>query len=405
MQTEWNLSHLEKGGGFEEKRKEWKDATNIFVQKWKARKDYLEDPRVLKEALDDYEKWSGFYGPSTDEFSSSSASDETYYFWLKTQINQIDPELKAKFNKVDEFAKDLGNSISFFKINLSCISPERQKEFLNSIELYKYKHFLDRVFQKSKHILGEMGEKIMDLKDSSSYSYWEKMIFGFLSKEEREVTNEEGSIIKVTMEDLLGLLASKNKQIRDEAARAFNSILIKYKDVAEHELNAILENKKVDDKLRGFSRPDEERHLGDDIKTETVDSLIKAVTKRFSIAHRYYKLKAKLLGQDKLEYHERVVEYGKIDKNYSYEEAIKIIRRVFVGLDKEFEDIFNMFLEKGLVDVYPKKGKRGGAFCVHISKSQPTYIMLNHTQKLKDVTTFAHEVGHGINNELTRKQN
>ena len=58
MKTEWDLSHLEKGGSFEEKRKKWEEATEKFISKWKNRKDYLEDPKVLKEALDDYEKWS-----------------------------------------------------------------------------------------------------------------------------------------------------------------------------------------------------------------------------------------------------------------------------------------------------------------------------------------------------------
>jgi len=403
--TEWDLSHVEKGGNFEKKRKEWGRVAERFIQKWKNREDYLENPDVLREALDEYEKWSEFYGPSTDEFSASSSSDEMYYFWLKTQIDQINPELKAKFNKVDEFGKEIGNSISFFKIKLSKISPEKQQEFLNSPKLREYRHFLSRIFQKSKYILGEIGEKIMDLKTSSSYSYWEKMVSGFLSKEERDVLDEDGNLKKATLEDLLNLMRSQNKKVRDDAAEAFNDIMKKYEEVAEHEINAIMENRKTDDKLRGFGRADEGRHLSDDIKTETVDSLIKAVTNRFSIAQRYYKLKAKLLGQDKLKYHERTVEYGNIDKNYSYEDSVKIIQKVFNGLDREFADIFNMFLEKGLIDVYPKRGKRSGAFCVHISKSQPTYIMLNHTGKLKNVTTLAHEVGHGINNELTKKQN
>ncbi len=84
---------------------------------WKNRKDYLEKPEVLREALDDYERWSELYGPSSDEYSSPSSSDEDYYFWLKTQLDQNDSDLKAKFNKVEELAKEIGNSISFFKIN------------------------------------------------------------------------------------------------------------------------------------------------------------------------------------------------------------------------------------------------------------------------------------------------
>lgn len=404
LKTEWDLSHLEKGGSFEEKRKKWKEETSRFAAKWKKRKDYLENPKALKEALDEYERWSEFYGPSTDEFSASSSSDETYYFWLKTQADQSNPEFKAKFNKSDELAKELGNSISFFKISLSEIPKEKQGMFLDSPELKKYRHFLSRIFERAKYSLGEKGEEIMNLKDSTSYSYWKKMMSEFLSKEERVVIDEDGKKIKATEEKLFSLIKSKNKKVRDEAAKELNDIFEKHSDLAEAEMNAILENKKSDDKLRGFNRPDEERHISDDIKTETVDSLIDTVTKRFGISREYYKLKAKILKQKKLEYHERSVEYGEADKSYPYEEAVSIIRKVFGSLDKKFLEIFNSFLENGLIDVYPRKGKRDGAFCVHVSKSQPTYIMLNHTDKLNDVTVVAHECGHGINNELTKEK-
>lgn len=404
MRTEWDLSHLKSGKSFEEKREEWKGATERFSKKWKDRKDYLENQEILREALEDYEKWSKFYGASTDEFSSESSSDEEYYFWLQTSLDQSNPEFKAKFNKIKELGKDLGNKVSFFKINLSEIPKEKQSRFLADPALREYRHFLKRIFERSNHMLGQKGEEIMSLKAGPSHSYWEKMTGEFLSREERDVLDEKGNSIKATMEKIISLMQNKDKKIRDNAARVFNDILNKYKDIAEAEINAILENKKADDKIRGFHRPDKERHLDDDIKTETVDSLVETVTKRFYIAKNFYKLKAKLLKQDKLEYHERIVEYGDIDKHYSYEDAVKLIRKVFGELDIKFREVLDRFLEQGLIDVYPKKGKKGGAFCVHVLQSQPTYILLNHTDKLNDVTTLAHELGHGINNELIKEK-
>jgi len=168
-------------------------------------------------------------------------------------------------------------------------------------------------------------------------------------------------------------------------------------------MNAILENKKVEDNLRGFERPDSERHLNDDISTKIVDGLVKTVSEKFSIAKEFYKLKAQLLKQEKLEYYERNVESGSVDKEYSYEESAAIVEKVLEGLDKKFGDIFKRYLDKGLIDVYPKKGKRGGAFCVYVTKSQPAYVMLNHTGRLDDVATIAHEMGHAINNEMVKE--
>ena len=108
----------------------------------------------------------------------------------------------------------------------------------------------------------------------------------------------------------------------------------------------------------------------------------------------------------RLKYHERNVEYGNIDRKYTYPDSIKLIRKVLKNLDTQFYEIFDRFLINGQFDVFPRKGKVSGAFCAHQLVSQPTYILLNHTDRLNDVLTLAHELGHGINNELIReKQN
>ncbi|MGD0283345.1 MAG: M3 family metallopeptidase, partial [Dissulfurispiraceae bacterium] len=103
-------------------------------------------------------------------------------------------------------------------------------------------------------------------------------------------------------------------------------------------------------------------------------------------------------------YHERNIEYGDIIKKYPYKASVMLVERVFKRLDADFSIILSSFIKNGHFDVYPRKGKGSGAFCAHHLISQPTYIMLNHTGKLSDVLTLAHELGHGINNELIRKK-
>lgn len=117
-------------------------------------------------------------------------------------------------------------------------------------------------------------------------------------------------------------------------------------------------------------------------------------------------LKAKLLKQPKFRYFERALGYGEVEKDYSYEESMKLVDSVLNDLDPQFSKILKNLSENGLIDVFPKKGKRGGAFCAGLTKTLPTFVMLNHTNKLRDVTTIAHEIGHAINNELMKlKQN
>ncbi|MBI2632104.1 M3 family oligoendopeptidase [Candidatus Pacearchaeota archaeon] len=402
--TEWDLSPLFSGDAdfkLVEYRKQIKEKIARFVNKWRDREDYLSNPAILKEALDEYEDLD-IVGSGGD----GSNTRDGFYFWLRTQQDQSDPEIKAKYNKSIEFSTNLNNEITFFKLNLAKIKSIDQENILKSKELFRYKHFLERVFAESKYLLTEKEEKIINLKNTTSHSKWEEMLSTFLSKEEREVINKEGNKELKSFSEILTLMNEQNKEVRDSAAKAFNEILLKHEDVAEVEINALLANKKVDDELRNSPRPDFLRHLSDDIDSDIVDVLIKSVSERFDIPNIYYQLKAKLFGVKKLEYHERNVSYGEIDKEYSYKDAILLINLVFDKLDVKFSQNLKKLIENSQIDVYPKKGKRQGAFCTDSLLSQPTYVLLNYTNKLNDVTTIAHEIGHAINSELMKeKQN
>jgi len=398
VQTTWNLKPLftsDNDPRMKKKRNVVERKANEFINTWKDRSDYLEDPLVLCQALDQYEAWKRHYG--TD-------GDEGYYFWLRTQQDQNNAKLKAGFNKVEDFSKKLENASQFFHLRIARIKPELHKTFLEHRALAGYRHFLERIFAESRYHLSEPEEKILNLKAATSYSNWTKMTSGFLSKEERTVMTEEGRRKTKPFSELAGLMSSKSKRVRDSAATAFNDILRKHAEVAEAELNSVLAHKKIDDELRGTSRPDELRHLADDIESEVVDTLVDSVAKRFAIPARYYRFKAKLHGVRKIEYHERNVEYGEVAKRYSYSRAVDVVHTALGKLDREFADIFDGFITNGQIDAYPKKGKDSGAFCIHHLMVQPTYILLNHTGKLHDVLTIAHELGHGINNELIKQK-
>ncbi len=397
-QTVWNLSPLYKADDdprMDKKRKVIERKSYGFINAWKDRKDYLEDPAALRQALDHYESWKHSYG---------SDGDEGYYFWLRSQQDQSDPNLKARFNKIEDFSKKIENDIQFFYLRVAAIKPERQRRFLEHEALGKYRHYLERIFAESRYHLSEPEEKIMNLKSSTSYANWTRMTEGFLSKEERSVMTETGARKVLPFSGIIGLMNSKSKRVRDTAALAFNDILQKNAEIAEAELNSVLQNKKIDDELRGAPRPDILRHLADDIDSEIVDALLDAVARRFSIAHRYYSLKARLLNVKRLRYHERNVEYGIIAKRYPYPQALNLVHAVMNRLDRRFGEIFSGFIKNGQIDAYPRKGKDSGAFCMHHLMTQPTYILLNHTGKLHDVLTIAHEAGHGINNELIRER-
>jgi len=362
-------------------------ATQKFVEKWRDREDYLQDPKILKEALDEYNDWEEKY---------AGGGDEVYRVVLENALNQNNPELKAKYNKYHETIVDLYNSIQFFSLKIAKIPPENQQKFLNASELQDYRYFLEGQFKIAKYLLSDKEEKILNLKSKVSYGNWVDMTSSFLSKEERDGKS---------FSEITNLLSDGNKETRDQAVQWFNEILEKHLDTGEHEINSVLETAKVDQKLRGYKRPDESRHIGDDIDTEVVDALLEAVVSNFDISQKYYELKARLFDVEKLEYHERNVPFGKAEKEYSFDAAVDLVSGTFENLNAFFADIFRDYVTNGHFDVYPKKDKVSGAGCWSSLKTQPSFIHLNFAGKLRDVTTIAHEMGHAIHHKLiTRAQ-
>lgn len=399
-QPTWDLSPLYASDGDPQIAKDRKLVASVnqkFVTKWKNRTDYLSDPSILKTALDEYEQLLHEYG--TD-------GKEGYYFWLRTMQDQTDPQLKAKFAQVLDFGNLNRNELQFFELKLAKIPAKTQQQFLKNPQLLQYKHFLEKIFRQSAYLLSDAEEKIINLKEDPAYMKWTQMVAGMTSKEERLVLTENGKKENQNLEQLLSLINSQNKKVRDGAAAALNDIFTKHLETAENEMNAIMANKKVDDTLRKMPRPDFSRHLSDDMETPIVDALLTAVTQRNNISARYYALKAKFLGLKKLAYHERNIELHAAGQKFTFEQSIELVNKVFANLDPQFSQIFQRLLENGQIDIYPQKGKRGGAFCSYWLLSQPTYVLLNHSGKLHDILTIAHEMGHAINNELMRpKQN
>lgn len=388
MKTSWDLVLLFKSDQdltIDQYLEQTQLAHQKFAAKWKVQTNYLSNPVSLREALDDYEKLIRFYG---------GENKALYYFWLRSELNESDPKIKARFNQIDQLTKQLINQIQFFELNLAKITTSTQLKLLKNPLLKDYHHFLKRLFEQSKYLLSEAEEKILTLKSGPAHQLWTKMTSALMSQSERHGQN---------FSQILATLDHPDKKTRDAAAADFNDILKEHLVVVENEINAILTNKKIDSNLRGYTRPETGRFIADDINAEVVDQLVSTIASRFDIPKRYYLLKARLLGLSKLAYHERNMEYSKIHIKYPFYKAVSIVQTALTGIDPLFGQILANFLQQGQVDVEPKKDKKSGAFCVYGSIEQPTYVLLNHTNKLNDVLTLAHEFGHAINDELMKK--
>lgn len=399
MKTTWNLSLLYNSDNDPQIQKDIDisiENVKAFVKKWRTNKEYTKDPKVLKNALDEYEKlWA----------TAGICSKPSYYIELRNAQDQTNSSIKEKLSKISDICINLGNEIQFFELNIAKIPQSKQKLFLDSKDLSDYKHYLERIFQESKYLLSDKEEKIFNLTSRTAYENWVAMISELTDKQSATILDENLKEKKVSYNEITGYLQSKNKKVRDYANLSFNEINAKYAEIAEFEMNSVLGSKKTEDDYRKIPRPDLGRHLADDIESEIVDTLVETVTQHFDISQRYYKRKAELLGQKTLGYYERNVPLKGNQKEYSYDESIELVQKVFNNLDPEFGEIVKKYATQGQYDVYPKEGKTGGAFCTSMKKDLPTFILLNHKNKLTDVTTIAHESGHGVHAELHKKQN
>ncbi len=397
-QTTWNLSLLYKDENdpkIEEDIENVKKNTDIFIEKWKNRSDYLNNEIILKEALDDYESWLFNFGP---------CSRQIYYFWLRNSIDQNDTNIKARCNKINEISQNIQNNIRFFELNLAKIEDDYKKLFLKSNLLKDYNNFLNCIFNNAKYLLSEKEENILALKSKTSFENWSNLIEELLAKEEREVV-VNNKVVTISFSEILSNITNDDITTRTSATKALNDIFLKISPIAEIEFNSILEDHRIDNNLKNMPRPDTYRHIADNIDPNVVDSLVKSVSDNFNISREFYELKAKLFGVTKLKYNERCLEYGSINKEYNFDESIKIIKSTFKNIDDEFYNIV-LDLLNGHTDVFSRKGKSSGAFCTDGSKRDPVYVLLNHNNKLNDVLTIAHEFGHAINNYfMIRNQN
>lgn len=407
IKKEWDLSLLlssEDPKFIDAKKKAVESAWLKFIKKWQDNSDYLTNSKVLKTAIDEYKELSEKYGLD---------GGIGYYFELKDALNQGDTTIKAQINKITEFRSSLANKLNFFTHRLSLIDQARQIEFLNAPDLFEYKHFLERLFAESKYLLSEKEEQLLNLVYKPAKYNWNQMVESSVSNDQENVLTEEGEVKKLPMSLIAPLLETRKKEVRDRAAKALFKIRKRWATLAENELNSVLEFKRNLDALRGFKRPDESRHLSDDIETEVVDSMVESVTNNFDLVADYFEFKAKLVKKEQLEIYESLIGIEYLDesidtkhiKKFKFEEAYELVASVLGDLDPEFKIIFEDFFKEGRVDVEPKKGKTNGAFCAAEGKTSPIYIMLNFTGKLQDCFTMAHEMGHGINDVLMRKQN
>jgi oligoendopeptidase F len=347
-------------------------------------------------------------GLSAAEFAGSiikyndicaSAGLVSSYSHLLHAADSRPPEHGALLQRVSEKMAELNQYLIFFTLEIVEIADDKFDEMMLDGEISKWRMFLIQTRAEKPHRLTEPEEKILSEKSVTGRRAFVRLFDETIQSATYPLT-ENGEEKDVQMEILLARLYSPDRELRAGAAEAMTAGLKKNQKLYTYITNTLLHDKAVNDRLVKFDRPESARHQDDCVSTETVDVMINAVTDRFDIVGRYYKLKREILGLDTLYHYDRYAPIALDTKLVEWNDAVEIVKAAYDEFSPDFGIMANKFFDNSWIDVGPRPGKRGGAFCAGITPDHHPYLLLNFQGKKRDVMTLAHEMGHGIHDLL-----
>jgi oligoendopeptidase F len=391
VKTEWNLKGLyyrsETAQAYQEDIAYAKKTYRAFVNRW-SKKDFTSSATQLAAALTDYEKLQ----------ADARLTKPGRYLAFRLALNSDDTKAKKAQALLHKEMRPLQDEMVFFHLTIGVIPKTKQRLLLSDPKLATYRYLLERIFLNATHHLSEAEEKIINLKSQQSYGRWVDAVDTVLSN--RSVTFKGNEIPIPTALASLDTYPTKQRQ---QLWSLLMSEMKQLGEFAEHEFNAIITDVRTEDELRGYKKPYSATALGYQDTEKSIETLVDVMsTEGFKLSRSFYKLKAQYHQQKQLHYTQKYEPIGS-KRELSYGQAVEICRDVFYSLKNEYGEIFDRMLTNGQIDVYPRKGKRGGAFMSE-AIGHPTHVMLNHTDDLSSLRTLAHEMGHAIHAERGKQQ-
>jgi oligoendopeptidase F len=288
--------------------------------------------------------------------------------------------------------------LSFIVPEITAIDEKKILGFLkDKEELQIYDFYLKEIIRQKKHILSEKEEKILAMAGEVAHAPGD--IFTMFNNADLKfpsIKNEEGEDVEVTKGRYIKFMESQDRRVRKDA---FTVLYKKYSEfrntLAASLINNIKKNKFFY-KVRNYSSALESSLDSDNIKTEVYDNLIKAVSEKLPLLHKYYEARKKIMKLDELHLYDTYVPLIKEPpKDIPYEEALKIIKTALRPMGKEYLNDLDLAFNNKWIDVYENKGKTSGAYSWGAYKAHP-YVLLNYQGTLNDVSTIAHEMGHAL---------
>jgi oligoendopeptidase F len=321
------------------------------------------------------------------------------YAGLAFSADMSDEKLGALMQKVQERATEIETTLLFFHLEWAKLSDDRVDELLVFEELDKARHYLRSARRYRDYLLTEPEEKILSEKSVTGEAAWERLFGELTSALEIELDGET-----VGIEQALSQLHNPDREVRKRAAEAVTEGLAPGLKTRAFIFNTLLHEKAVNDRLRGYRHWLQSRNLANEASDESVEALVSAVRNRYDIPQRWYALKARMMGLDRIADYDRMASLAQDDEKVEWSDAKSIVHESYASFSGDIADIVQEFYDRSWIDAPASPGKRPGAFCSYTVPSRNPYVLLNYTARRRDVLTLAHELGHGVHSALARHQ-
>jgi len=323
---------------------------------------------------------------------------------LRYYQNTVDA-MRAKFlsdsqDKVTEYTTPL----VFFSLEFNRIEDAAYTALFSANDaIARYKPVFDRMRAMKPYQLSDELERFLHDQSTVGASAWNRLFDETMAGLSFAVAGEAEPM---SLEATLNLLSEPERPRREAAARALAEVFGNNIKIFARVHNTLAKEKEIEDRWRKMPTPQTARHLSNDVEPEVVAALRNAVVAAYpKLSHRYYRLKAKWMGLDKLQVWDRNAPLPMEEKKtVGWEEARETVLSAYASFAPEMADLAKPFFEKGWIDAGVKPGKAPGAFAHPTVTEVHPYVMLNYLGKPRDVMTLAHELGHGVHQRLAAPQ-
>jgi oligoendopeptidase F len=381
----WDLTDL--CSGAEEARAEWTalvERAQELASRYRGKIASL-DAAGFRALLDE-----------TDDLEQELSRLQVYsYLRLSMAATEVEANDLATFSR--DRAAEIENALVFLGLEWIALDDDKAEEILASPEVAPYEHKMRVEREEKPYVLSELEEQALNAR-RPTVSAWQALHDRHVSTLEVPFDAGEGEQPH-TISQLLSYLYRPDRDIRLRSVAALFEGLEPRTDVLAAAYDALVGDRLSIDRLRGYANPMQPTNMNNELDDETVEAMMAATEESYPIARKWLDAKAGLLGLDKLDLADQYAPIGEA-RAFTWAEAVEIVESSFARFAPRLAEIFRSCIEAGHVDVLPRPGKAAGAYCTSVSKTILPYVLMNYTERLRDVSTLAHEFGHATHNVL-----